>query len=262
MHAPAVALPAGFVRFAAGPSEVVCARHVADAVREAMNAGTLYRYGEQHPQARSLAGRGVAYAVPLPNDVERVVIRHNRHGGLLAPLTGDLFLSPTRAPLELRTSVLLQTRGVPTPKMLGYVRYAAAPGFERADVITREVPNSFDLSAALLSDDAATRERALAATSRLVRALNRVAARHRDLNVKNVLLHQGAQSSLDALVLDVDQVTFSATGESVVEANLARLLRSARKWQALHGAPVTDDELDALAVSVRKRPSLPLATLS
>jgi hypothetical protein len=261
MPAPAVAPPAGFVRFSAGTSEVVCARHVADAVREAMRAGTLYRYGEQHPQARSLAGRGVAYAVPLPNDVERVVIRHNRHGGLLAPLTGDLFLAPTRAPLELQTSVLLQTRGVPTPKMLGYVRYAAAPGFQRADVMTREVPNSFDLSTALLSDDAATRERALAATSRLVRALNRVAARHHDLNVKNVLLHEGTRS-LDALVLDVDQVTFSATGENVVEANLARLLRSARKWQALHGARVTDDELDVLAASVRKRPSLPIATLS
>ena len=80
MHAPVAMLPAGFVRFSAGGSDVVCARHVADAVREAMNAGTLYRYGEQHPQARSLAGRGIAYAVPLPNDVERVVIRHNRHG--------------------------------------------------------------------------------------------------------------------------------------------------------------------------------------
>jgi hypothetical protein len=261
MHAPPSELPAGFVRFAAGDAEVVCARHVADAVREAMTAGTLYEYGERHPSARSLAGRGVVYAVPLPRDVERVVIRRNRHGGLLAPLIRDLFLPPTRAARELRTSVLLRRRGVPTPEMLAYVTYAVAGGFKRVDVMTREVPNSFDLSTALVSDNAATRRRALVATARLVRALSAVGARHHDLNVKNILLRDGPNGSLDALVLDVDRVTF-ATGDNVLEANLARLLRSARKWQALHDARVTDDELGTLAASAREPRPLPLTTLS
>lgn len=262
MHALSCELPTGFVRFAAARAEVVCARHVADAVREAMRGGTLYGYGERHAQSRALAGRGVAYAVPLPNDVERVVIRHNRHGGLFAPLTGDVFLAPTRAPLELHLSVLLQRRGVPTPKMLGYVTYAAAPGFQRADVMTREVPHSFDLSTALLADDFAARKRALVATARLVRALSAVGARHHDLNVKNVLLHERADSTLEALVLDVDRVSFATTSDNVLEANLARLLRSARKWQARHTAQVTDAELGALAASARESRPVPLTTLS
>ena len=49
--------------------------------------------------------------------------RRNRHGGLFAPLTGDLFLSPTRAPYELAASLNLLSVGVPTPAILAYATY-------------------------------------------------------------------------------------------------------------------------------------------
>ncbi|MEP6492319.1 MAG: lipopolysaccharide kinase InaA family protein [bacterium] len=235
---------------------------MADAVRDAMGGGTLYRYAERHPQARALAGRGVAYAVPLPNDVEHVVIRHNRHGGLLAPFTRDVFRAPTRAPMELQLSETLRARSVPTPLMLGYVTYDAAAGFQRADVMTREVPDSADLSVALRSDDARMRERALSASAAIVRALSRAGARHHDLNVKNILLSGAHDVAPTAMVLDVDRVVFLTDGDAVLEANLARLLRSARKWQALHGARVTDAELDAFAAAVREPAPLPLTTSS
>ena len=142
--------------------------HVADPIETALAKGTLYEYAARQPNARTLAGRGTTYAVPLPGDVERVVIRHNRHGGLLASLTGDLFRTPTRAPLELQISERLHEARVPTPRMLGYVTYPAAPGFSRADVVTREVANAGDLSAALMSGDAAVRQRALRATMTLL----------------------------------------------------------------------------------------------
>lgn len=245
--------PTGFVRFAIDSSEVVCSKHVADAVLEALRAGTLYGYAESHPRARALAGRGVAYAVPLPGDVEHVVVRHNRHGGLLARLTGDLFRPPTLAPLELRTSERLRVAGVPTPVMLGYVVYVAPAGFRRADVMTREIQESHDLSAALMADDRSLRAKALDATATLVAAMSDAKARHHDLNVKNVLLHDAADGSLDALVLDVDRVTFVDDSATAREANLERLLRSARKWQSLHGARVTQDELEALVSAVRER---------
>jgi 3-deoxy-D-manno-octulosonic acid kinase len=248
-------LPAGFVRFVIDSSAVVCAKHVAEAVLEALRAGTLYRYAESHTQARPLAGRGTAYAVPLPGDVEHVVVRHNRHGGVLAPLTRDLFRPPTLAPVELRLSEKLRRAGVPTPVMLGYVVYPAPAGFRRADVMTREIPRSFDLSSAMTSDDRTVRERALAATATLVATMSDARARHRDLNVKNVLLHDGSDGSIEALVLDVDRVAFVDDAETAREANLARLLRSARKWQAIHGASVSDDELKALVAAVRERPS-------
>jgi hypothetical protein len=255
------ALPAGFVRFVIDTSEVVCAKHVSDAIVEILHAGTLYRYAESHARARPLAGRGVAYAVPLPGDVEHVVIRHNRHGGLLARLTGDLFRPPTFAPLELNVSERLRRAAVPTPVMLGYVVYAAPAGFRRADVMTREIRPSYDLSTAIMSDDRAIRERALAATATLVATMIQATARHHDLNVKNVLLQDGAEGSVTAFVLDVDRVAFVNDADVALEANVARLLRSARKWQSIHGARVTAAELDAFVAAVRGRPAL-VSTLS
>jgi hypothetical protein len=253
--------PPGFVRFVIDASEVVCAKHIADAILEALRAGTLYRYAEHHAEARPLAGRGVAYAVSLPGDVERVVVRHNRHGGLLAPFTRDLFRPPTFAPAELKISERLRRAGVPTPAMLGYVTYAAPAGFRRADVITREIEHSHDLSAAMMSDDPVRRGRALAAAAALVSALNALKARHHDLNVKNILLRDGADTSLEALVLDVDRVEFVDDVKTASDANLARFMRSAKKWQTIHRAAVTDAELAAFASSVRARPRL-ASTLS
>jgi hypothetical protein len=255
-------LPPGFARFVIDNAEVVCAKHVSEAVVEALRAGTLYQYAESHDRARPLSGRGIAYAVPLPGDVEHVVVRHNRHGGMLAPLTGDLFRPPTLAPRELFNSERLRRAGVPTPLMIGYVVYLAAAGFRRADVMTREIRPSYDLSTAIMSDDRSAREAALVATAALVAAMNEAKARHHDLNVKNVLLRDGADGSTDAFVLDVDRVTFADSAIAAREANVARLLRSARKWRTIHGARVTDAELDTLVVAVRDwRPPL-ASTLS
>ena len=248
-------VPSGFVALTVGRARAVCAVHVADAVREALDAGTLYDYAHEHPNARALRGRGVVYAVPLPGDVEHVVVRHNHHGGLLAPVTRDLFRQPTRAPHELLLSERLREYGIPTPRMLGYVVYRAPLGFARADVMTREMPNSFDFSFAITSSDTNVRARAIAAVSDLVITLAAVGACHEDLNVKNILLYEsGGGGSLEAMVLDVDRVTFG-TPAIALDLNLERLLRSARKWQSLHGATVTDGELAAFARSVRERRS-------
>lgn len=252
--------PAGFVKFAVGRAAVVCASHVTDAFREALSAGTLYKYAESHPGARSLAGRGVAYAIPLPGGIEDVVVRHNRHGGLLAPITGDLFRTPTFAPYELMISERLQEYGIPTPKMLGYALYAVVPGFKRADVVTREVKSSFDLSVALMSSDVKLRVDALAAASDLVVTLGKVGAQHADLNVKNILLRE-ENGALHAMVLDVDRVVFDEP-EIVFDLNLERLLRSARKWQTVHNARVTNAELDELRASVQERRPPPIGPKS
>jgi len=235
--------PAGYVQFTVGTARVVCAEHLTDSLKAALAAGTLYDYASRHSQARALAGRGTAYAVPLPGDTDRVVVRHNRHGGALASLTGDLFRSPTRAPLELSISERLRALDVPTPRVVAYVAYPAIAGFERADVATREVPDSHDLSVAMMGADARTRVAALHAAAALVAALVRAGARHHDLNVKNILLHTARGGETKALVLDVDRVQLDIPTAQALEGNLARLLRSARKWQSLHGARVTETEL-------------------
>jgi hypothetical protein len=118
--------------------------------------------------------------------------------------------------------------------------------------MTREVPHAVDLSVPLKSANASDRVRALTAVACLIRELSEIGARHHDLNVKNVLLEPSEDLVPRALVLDVDRVTFAAEGNAVLEQNLARLLRSARKWQTVHGAHVTDVELDDFAALVRR----------
>src|SRR5919205_114439 len=98
-------------------------------------------------------GRGVAYAVALPDDATRVVVRRSRHGGVLAPITGERFLGPTRAPRELDVALRLARLGVPTPEVVAFATYPAGPLVRRADVLTREVEDAVDLASALADAD-------------------------------------------------------------------------------------------------------------
>jgi hypothetical protein len=101
----------------------------------------------------------------------------------------------------------------------------------------------------LTQEGHADRLAALAATARLLASLSNAHARHHDLNVKNVLLPRDRS---DALVLDVDRVAFrEASARTVLDENLARLVRSARKWRARWGATIDDTELAALAERAR-----------
>jgi hypothetical protein len=240
-------LPAGYVRVAAGRcSAVVRAEHRADAEAMLME-GTLYEAAARDLAARRFTGRGVAYAVSLPVTGTCVVVRHNRHGGLLAVLTRDLFLPPTRAPYELAVSLRLNALGVRTPDVLMYGVHQVAPLLRRSDVVTREVVGGRDLATYMLPDASpAEREEAWTAARSLVLALNAAGARHHDLNVKNILLAPG-ERGLVAWVLDVDRVDFGEAGSaSVREGNAARLLRSARKWRDRKGAVFDERELAAL----------------
>jgi hypothetical protein len=182
----------------------------AAAVEAILAAGTtLHAWAAATRQARPLRGRDTAYATVLA-DIP-VVVRHSRHGGLLAPITRDLFLAPTRAPHELDVSLRLGAAGVPTPEVVAYATYAVMPGVRRADVVTREIAGR-ELDSA---EDA----------EGLLAALSRAGAVHPDLNMRNVLV-DGAT----AYVLDVDRVYFLAPGDRRVgERNRSRLMRSARK---------------------------------
>jgi len=234
------ALPPGYARFEPRRgTTVVCLAQLVDTIREVLEEGTLYAYGVRHPRARVLSGRGAVYAVPLPDNVTSAVIRHSQHGGVLARLTGDRFLPPTRAPHELAISLRLRSAGVLTPEILAYATYAAGPVWRRADVMTREIPRGRDLAALCLGDVAATeRESAFRATDRLLARLASAGAHHADLNLKNVLIASDGGTT-EAWVLDVDRVRMRRPGDARVRAaNLSRLRRSAAKWRRDYGACV------------------------
>jgi hypothetical protein len=253
--------PPGYVHFTVGPAEIVAREALADSIRAALRAApqadrTLYGFAASAPAAWPLAGRGTAYAVALPRSSTRVVVRHNRHGGMLARLTKDLFLPPTRAGQELRTALELERLGVPTPEVVAYAVYRAIPGFRRADVLTAEIESSRDLAAVLMNDTDEERVAAWSATRKLLGALAHARAWHQDLNAKNILLRGAADRSFDAFVLDVDRVAFlSGSATSVMSRNIARLARSARKWGRLYGARVDERELSALASLAAAVPS-------
>lgn len=234
-------VPDGFVTFRRGPADAVVRTDAAAAVAHALAAGTLHDYARTVAD-RELRGRVAAYAFALRDDL-RVVVRHNTHGGAFARLTGDRFLAPTRAPLELETALRLQAAGVPTPDVVAIVRYAAGWPFERSDVATREVPDAVDLAHVLVHEPA-RHAAAASATRELLAALTRAGARHADLNIKNVLL-QREGAGYRAYVLDVDRVTFHRRGSpGVRERNLARLQRSARKWREQRGAAISEEWIE------------------
>ncbi|HSJ65972.1 MAG TPA: lipopolysaccharide kinase InaA family protein [Gemmatimonadaceae bacterium] len=239
--------PPGYVReWLAGDVELVATRGVRDSAREALRAGSLYEYGAHAPDARAMFGRATVYAVALPEGGPTVVVRHSRHGGLLADLTGDRFVGPTRAPRELRTALRLERLGVPTPELLAYATYPAGGPLRRADVATREIAGGRDLGALLAgTTPGEDRAPAWAAVAQLLGAMSEGGVRHPDLNAANVLLAPDDNGAPEAWLLDVDRVWFDRPGDSrVMDANLRRLLRSVRKLRDLRGTLIEDTELD------------------
>jgi hypothetical protein len=240
--------PPGYVRVTAGRCTAIVQEPFADDARRLLADGSLYDAAARDLAARSLEGRGIAYSIALPASGVRAVVRHNRHGGLLAPITRDLFLPPTRAPQELSIALRLRELGVRTPEVLMYGISPAPFPFQRADVVTREVADARDLSHYLSADTPdAIRRAAWAATRALVATMNDAGVRHHDLNVKNVLL-AASGGDLAAWLLDVDRVTFgSPRSAEIAEANAARLLRSARKWRDQRGASFDEGEMASFA---------------
>ncbi|MES3033394.1 MAG: lipopolysaccharide kinase InaA family protein [Gemmatimonadota bacterium] len=229
--------PSGYARKAIGNATVVAHGSVLPYFEEMLyRHPTLYAWAASQTRKRPMQGRTVAWAVPLPDSEVTVVVRHSTHGGLLAPVTKDVFRNP-RAADELRRSWTMRHVGIPTPRILGYAQYPLLGGqFSRADVITREVPDSADLARVLTTDDARfPHEACINATLTLLHRLARTWAYHPDLNLKNILLtpYQGGEPT--AYALDVDVLRFAEKNAEWM--NVARLMRSARKHLETSGAP-------------------------
>jgi len=238
-------VPPGYERLLLGHAVAVARSDVAPGIRRSLvsadgTRSTLHEFAARQTAARALAGRDTAWAITLPETRTRVVVRHNRHGGLFASLTGDRFLAPTRAPLELDVALALGRVGVATPDVVAYVLYPPGGVLQRADVATREIAGGRDLADLLGSGDG-NRAAVLEAVATLVAALARAGARHHDLNARNILV-----TPERAYVLDVDRVTLGEAPARALAENLARLRRSLRKWRDQHGAAITEDDIGAL----------------
>jgi hypothetical protein len=241
-------VPSGYVTLSVNGKRVLAREWAADAVRQAVATGTLYEWAAAQKDPDEMRGRGISYGVTIPAGYASastpVVVRRNRHGGLLRFLTGEHFLLPTRAPLELATAVRLQEAGIPTPEVVACAVYPAAGMFGRSDVMTRRLPKGDDLPAVWKEADASARESLIESVAALLRALARVGAWHADLNLKNVYI--AADGTVPhPYLLDVDRVTFPGTPD-VATRNFERLARSARKWRDRRGLDFDEDALAKL----------------
>lgn len=231
-----------------GASEVVAVDEVADdfltIIRE---AGSLYEWAADQTQPVALRGRAPVYVALLPKSSVEVVVRHAWHGGLLAPITGDRFIRPSRAPFEMAISSAMRSAGIATTEILGFVRYDAGMGLVRVDVASRFVSNASDLGTVLggLAPDIGCDE-ALEATLHLLNALSVHGISHPDLNVKNILLHRPHEDTLRAMVIDVDVIKWDASRGrmATAELNVRRLSRSMRKWRRHFDCDLPDDSID------------------
>jgi len=188
------------------------------------------------------------YVAALAGNGAVLAVRHSWHGGLLAPLTGDRFHAPTRAPRELSNALGLSRLAIPTTEILGYVLYPAGPALRRVDVASRFIPDAVDLGAVLTNPVAGTTgNEALQAVGALLVQLAQHGVVHPDLNVKNVLLVDGTGTNPHALIIDVDVVRFETalSPERVMRENLRRLVRSIRKRRAAFGSGISDAVLAA-----------------
>lgn len=244
--------PAGYERLLDGDVEAVGLSDLAEPLRKALDVGSFYEYAEHHPEARILTGRGINYAVPLPESSVQVVVRRSRHGGLLAPVTGERFLGRTRAPRELATALRLERNGVPTPRVIAYATYPDSALTRRADVLTAEVAGALDLAAEIMSADGnGLGEDLVTAVAALVASMTIAGARHPDLNIKNVLITRYDGGAVHAQVIDVDRVWFDQPRHPrVTQRNIHRLTRSLEKWRRLHGLRIDDFDIQSIGDAV------------
>ena len=255
MTASADATPAGYVRVGVAPRQAVVREREANDVHAVLTAATLHEWASRVYGANLYTGRAPAFGVVLPSSGTRVVVRHARHGGMLAPVTGDLFTGAGRAPHELAMSARLAEALVPTPAFVGYAVYPVGFGLSRIDVMVEEIAAARDL-ANVIRDGGVTPE-VIEATAQLLAALARAGARHEDLNLKNVLISRagmpnGAPTGPRAYAIDVDRVSLGHPRVRAMESNLARLARSARKWRRGRELPFDDTHLTALARRARE----------
>ena len=242
-----LAIPS-YERVEVGGARAIVSIKCSASLRGVLEREGLYEYAARQPDAVPFVGRAPVFAVSLPGDCGRVVVRHNMRGGWTAKISKDLFVLPTRGFRELIASLRLRASGVSTPEVVAYVSYPRNLILRRSDVATREIPNGHDLSVALARvTDHDHRVMVLEAVVKLLKALAQAGAYHQDLNLKNVLLTAGEGPGLDAHVLDVDRVRFSSPGSPLVaKANLDRLIRSLRKWRDLHELPYSAEDEEFL----------------
>jgi hypothetical protein len=224
--------------FNLGALTCVCRPHLEQPLRRVYaEAPWAYEALRRAPGAELLRGRRPVVA-GLLGDGTAVVIKRLHHGGLLAGLTGDRFLTPRRLRTGVTAADFLAANGVATPDVL-FASWRRSGLFVRGELGFERVSGGVDAADFLFARPGVLPEGwrgRVGAIGRLVARLHELGVRHGDLNLMNLYLPGGD----DVMILDLDKADLRGgpLAAGARRRNLARLERSVRKLGAR--APAAD----------------------
>ena len=240
-------LPRGFSLVKKGGAELL----ISDVYRDRLMKRGIHApelpFSKHTRKAKFMKGRGLVVSLPLNRkNSERMVIRHYEHGGLLRALTKDLFLLGSRPFQEVVITEMARKAGLPTTEILAGIKRRAFWPFYRADLLSKEIPNSADLIQYLSQWGKGRREKRfgekrnlIRQAGRLVREMHEVGIYHADLHLKNFIVKSEGDRRRFLHIIDFDRskVIHPLTSNKWF-GNLMRLDRSAEKAR-LKGLPIT-----------------------
>jgi len=220
-------LEATHARFRRGGTTLVVHRDWQAALPvEAMLAGAPRRAWGR-PLAHDLVGR--ASIDVLDTDAGPIVAKELRRGGLIGGLLRRTFLDPRRPLREAAVAEALRRAGVDTPPVVAVRVRRAGIGW-RIETATARRGDARDLLDVLAARGPVGPPALAPALGRTLRRLHDLGLRHRDLQVKNLLVPRAlldGDGAAALVVIDLDRCALgSPLGEGERARSLARLGRS------------------------------------
>lgn len=202
----------------------------------------------ESPRSSLLRGRRPVVAGELSG--RPVVVKRIHHGGLLAFIGRDAFLTPARARAHVELADYLHEHGVPTAPVI-FASWRRRYGLVRCEVGFERIEGAIDADHYFFGRDELPECWELRASEigRLVAQLHRIRFLHADLNLMNFLFAPKGET----YILDLDKSTPPRESPSsrACARNLERLERSIRKQGRNHLSTVVERIIGKMRSSYR-----------